>query len=116
MGYRRGWKPSKAKAREFAQEMNEIKEFCNANGIDYSANMDSYYFMINGTKYRVSNHTIEASNAGAYIDGIQVRNKYHDDARSNDVIYIHAGKTRIRDIYNDLKAGYSLDGKGNRIQ
>lgn len=114
MGYRRSWKPSRSKAREFAQKMEEIREFCNENGIDYSSNMDSYYFMVNGKKYRVSNHTIEASNSGAYIDGIQVRDKYHDDTRANDIVYIHASKTRIMDIYNDLKAGYSLDGKGNR--
>lgn len=114
MGYRRGWKPSKTKAREFAQKMEEIREFCNENGIDYSSNMDSYYFMLDGKKYRVSNHTIEASNSGAYIDGIQVRDKYHYDTRADDTIYIHASKTRIIDIYNDLKDGYSLDGKGNR--
>ena len=113
MGYRR-WKPSKTKAREFVQKMEEIRDFCNENGIDYSASMDSYYFMVNGKKYRVSNHTIETSNSGAYVDGIQVRDKYHDDIRANDTIYIHAGKTRIIDIYNDLKDGYLLDGKGNR--
>lgn len=32
----------------------------------------------------------------------------------NGTVYIHAGKTRIIEIYNDLKAGYQLDGRGNR--
>ena len=27
---------------------------------------------------------------------------------------IHAGKARIMEIYNDLAAGYELDGRGNR--
>lgn len=113
MGYRK-WRPSKAQAREFYKEMEELKEFCNENGIDYSHNMDSYYFTIEGRSYRVSNHTIESSNAGAYKDGVQIREKYHADTREDSVTYIHAGKTRIRDIYNDLKAGYTLDGRGCR--
>lgn len=113
MGYRK-WRPSKAQAREFYKEMEELKEFCNENGIDYSHNMDSYYFTIEGRSYRVSNHTIESSNTGAYKDGVQIREKYHADTREDSVTYIHAGKTRIRDIYNDLKAGYTLDGRGCR--
>lgn len=114
MGYNRKWKPIKTKAREFAKEIDLIKDFCNENGIDYSHNMDSYYFALDGKKYRVSNHTIESSNAAAYVDGIQIRGKYHNDTRDVDTIYIHAGKTRIKDIYNDLKAGFTLDGKGYR--
>ena len=115
MGFNRRWKPSKAKAREFAQTMDEIRDFCDQNGIGYSHNMDSYYFILNGKTYRVSNHTIEASNAGAYNEfGVQTRELYHSTTRSDDVTYIHASKTRIRDIYNDLVAGYTLDGRGYR--
>lgn len=55
MSYR--WKPSKSAAREFAAKMNEI---------DSSLMQDSYYFTIDGQKYRVSNHTVAASNRGAY--------------------------------------------------
>ncbi len=29
-------------------------------------------------------------------------------------MYINAGKIRLREIYNDLKAGYELDGRGKR--
>lgn len=46
------WKPSKSAAREFAAKMQEIETFCRENGIDKSASGDSYYFEINGQKYR----------------------------------------------------------------
>jgi hypothetical protein len=53
---------------------------------------------------------------GAYNEfGEQIREKYHENKESDDVIYITAGKTRIIEIYNDLKAGHKLDRRGNRI-
>lgn len=114
MAYKR-YKPSKDRAREFAQKMNQIDKFCCDNGIARSQSSDSYYFMINGVNYRVSNHSIEASNRAAFnCFGLQTRDLYHGEKRDKDVVYIHAGKTRIIDIYNDLKAGYVLDGRGNR--
>ncbi len=109
------WKPSKTAKREFAQKMDEIQTFCSENGISQSRNGDSYYFSINGTEYRVSNHSIESSNARAYDEfGNQIREKYHDDTRCEVVVYIHASKTRIIEIYNDLKQGIELDGRGQR--
>lgn len=100
------WKPSKAAAKAFAQQMQEIERFCFENGIARSSTSDSYYFALNGQKYRVSNHSIEASNRKAFDwQGEQIREKYHDDKRASDVIYIHASKTRIIDIYNALKNG-----------
>lgn len=110
-------KPSKKAAREFADTMRKIDIFCAENGISRSASSDSYYFVVNGQRYRVSNHSIEASNNAAFdrVTGEQRRDLYHGSARSADTIYIHASKTRIIDIYNDLKAGYRLDGRGNRI-
>lgn len=112
----RRFKPSKSKAREFAAKMNEIDDFCRENAIVRSKSSDSYYFTIDGQNYRVSNHTIAASNRGAYGEfGEQIREKYHPDKEENDIIYITAGKTRIIDIYNDLKNGYKLDRRGNRI-
>ena len=109
-------RPSKAEAREFAAKMREIERFCEENNISASASYDSYYFEINGQYYRVSNHSVEASNRHAYdpFTGEQVRGLYHPYGREDDVIYIHAGKTRIIEIYNDLKAGYELDGRGRR--
>lgn len=115
MAYGKRWKPSRTQAREFAKTMDEISDFCAENGIIQSNAGDSYYFTINGKDYRVSNHSIEASNRSAYnAFGQQTRDLYHADGRKADVTYIHASKTRIREIYNDLLAGYELDGKGNR--
>ena len=110
------WKPSKAKARQFAETMNEIRQFCLDNNIEHSNTMDSYYFTLNGKAYRISNHSVEASNARAYDDltGEQIREEYHKGGRDKDTVYIHASKTRIMEIYSDLKSGYELDGNGNR--
>ncbi|MCD7723842.1 MAG: hypothetical protein LUH82_07900 [Clostridiales bacterium] len=111
------WKPSQKQKKEFAQKMNEIDEFCYKNGISQSASSDSYYFTIDNQKYRVSNHSVEASNAHAYnaITGEQYREAYHPEGREHDTIYIHASKTRIIEIYNDLRNGFQLDGRGYRI-
>ena len=111
------WKPSRTKAKEFAQKMKEIDDFCNENNIVQSSSSDSYYFEINGQKYRVSNHTVDASNRGAYdeLTGSNKRELYHPNGEEDDTIYITAGKTRIMDIYNNLKAGKKLDRRGNVI-
>ena len=95
------WKPSKSAKKEFAQKMDRIQVFCDKHGIEYSSTMDSFYFVLNKQQYRVSNHSVETS-------------KWHPLGRQRDVIYIHASKTRIIDIYNDLKVGYVLDGFGCR--
>lgn len=117
MGYYRKWKPSKTATREFAEKMNEISSFCNEHNISQSARGDSYYFEIGDQKYRVSNHSIEASNRHAYDEftGIKLREEYHPDTREKDTIYIHASKTRIIEIYDHLLAGKRLDGRGNVI-
>lgn len=110
------YKPSKTARREFAQKMQEIDDFCAKNNISQSRSSDSYYFTINGQKYRVSNHTVDASNKHTYDSfGNKIRDKYHLGGEEDDTIYITAGKTRLIDIYNDLKAGYKLDRRGNRI-
>lgn len=107
------YKPSKTKAREFAATMREIEEFCAAHGIVQSLSGDSYYFSNGDKHYRVSNHTIEASNAGAYDwMGNQLRELYHVD--NDDLICITASKTRIIEIYNDIVNGYALDKRGKR--
>lgn len=120
MGYR--YRPSRAKAREFAKKMDEVERFCDEHGISYSASMDSFYFAIKGEKYRVSNHTVAASNAGRFAydpitgERVETRAKYHEDGEFDRAHEITAGKTRIIDIYNDLVAGYALDKRGRRIQ
>jgi hypothetical protein len=110
------FKPSKSAARDFAKKMQEIEEFCRENHIEQSRSGDSYYFTLNGKNYRVSNHSVEASNAAAFneITGEQARELYHSHGRESETFYIHAGKTRIIEIFNELKAGYELDGRGNR--
>lgn len=115
MGFGYRYKPSKTKIREYAEKMDRIDDFCRENNITKSANSDSYYFEINGQKYRVSNHSVESSNRGAYEEGTheQIRELYHPEGREKDTIYIHAGKTRIMEIYENLKAGKELDGRGN---
>lgn len=116
MGHRYKFKPSKTKVREFAKKMNEIDEFCYEHGISRSRSSDSYYFVINGVSYRVSNHTVAASNAKAFNDlGQQIRDVYHKHGEEDGIVYITAGKTRIVEIYNDLANGYKLDRRGNRI-
>lgn len=115
MGYGYKWKPSKSKAREFAKQMEEIDMFCREHGIRQSNSSDSYYFQINGQRYRVSNHTIEASNRAAYSElGEQLREVYHPDGREAGTIYITASKTRIIEIYNNLVSGYELTARGYR--
>jgi hypothetical protein len=115
--FKKKWKPSKSKAREFAMKMDKVTEFCNENNITASKSNDSYYFTLNGKNYRVSNHTIEKSNSAAFDadTDFQKRELYHDTKRDDSTVYIHAGKTRIIEIYNDLKAGYELDGKGYKV-
>lgn len=114
MAYGRKWRSSKSAAREFAKEMEEISAYCAAHNIEQSRSGDSYYFSINGISYRVSNHSVEASNRGAFNEfGEQVRQKYHGDGRDENTIYIHASKTRIIEIFENLKAGKDLDGRGN---
>jgi len=114
MGYK--WKPSKAAAADFTAKMAEIDQFCASHGITQSRSSDSYYFEIDGVKYRVSNHTVDASNRGAYdAFGNQIRDLYHEDGESG-MICITAGKTRIIEIYNDLEAGYKLNRRGYRIE
>lgn len=108
------WKPSKAAAADYAEKMEMIRVFCLDHSIKHSISFDSYYFTLYGTDYRVSNHTVAASNRGAYRDGVQVRDLYHPDGEA-DTVCITAGKTRIIEIYNDLTAGYKLDRRGNRL-
>lgn len=116
MGFRYKKTFSKTAKREFAQKMNEIDNYCSENGIRQSASSDSYYFEVNGVQYRVSNHSVESSNSHAYnIFGEQVRDVYHPLGREDDVVYIHAGKTRIIEIHQALLAGKKLDGRGNEV-
>jgi hypothetical protein len=112
------YKPSKKDREEYKNTMILIDKFLiNHPDISSSRSGDSFYFSApDGKKVRVSNHTIEASNGRAVNDsGEQLRDKYHEDGRDNDTIYIHAGKTRIIEIYTAIMAGKKINGKGNVI-
>ena len=109
MSFKRRFKPSRTAAQAFAETMHDIDMFCTENNIVQSCTSDSYYFTINGQKYRVSNHSTESS---CYHS----KGRYHAEGRKDDTIYIHASKTRIIDIYKALQAGKKLDGHGNIIQ
>ena len=109
------YKPSRARAREFARQMDEIRDYCDSHGIDYSRSMDSYYFTIRGERYRVSNHTQAASDRGMYSwDGTKLRDSYHT-TRFDREHEITAGKTRIISIHQALLAGKKLDKRGNVV-
>ena len=109
MAYRK-WKPSKDAAREFAQKMSEIEEYCNENGIRKSLSSDSYYFSHDGVDYRVSNHSVERS-----IDPYGYH--YHGDSKEyrESTFCIHAGKTRIMEIHKLIVSGVKIDHKGNPL-
>lgn len=107
---------SKTKAREYAIQMADIEKFCQENAIHSSGSLDSFYFVVNGTSYRVSNHTIEASNRGAYDELFQkIRDCYHNVELEKDVVKITASKLRLPEIYNALVAGKKLNKRGYEI-
>ena len=104
---------SKTAKKEFAMKMAEIEKFCKENNIHSSLSNDSYYFTLNDKFYRVSNHTISASNRHAFDEfGQQKRELYHDADEENFYICITASKTRIIEIYNNLKQGKILNKRG----
>ena len=107
------WKPSKTKAREFAQQMQTIKDYCYNHNIAYSSSMDSYYFTVNGQSYRVSNHSVESSNKVAYHDLYgKTRELYHPSGRTSDTVYIYASKTRLIEIHQSLLNNLKIDSRG----
>ncbi|MDE6886187.1 MAG: hypothetical protein K2P17_04025 [Helicobacteraceae bacterium] len=112
------YKLSKAAKAEWAAKMKEIENFCGLNGIEYSKNLDSFYFKINDKNVRVSNHTTAASDKGCeWFNPFKnefedLRPSYHAGKKYD--IEITASKTRIIEIYEDLKAGFELTKRGYR--
>lgn len=116
MGYK--YKPSKAQKAAYVDQLKNLETFCTNNNIQRSTRGDSFYFTIDGKNYRVSNHTVAASDTGMYRQAfngevIKVRESYHPAI--DDKVCITAGKTRIEQIYNDLKAGFTLNKRGYRV-
>ena len=104
---------SNTKKRELAIQYEELNDFLSNNKeIQASSSLDSFYFEIDGKKIRVSNHTVSASNQGAYDEFMnQKREEYHSTNQYN--IQITASKFRLPEIYKNLKAGKTLDKRGN---
>lgn len=113
--FKKIYKPSKTEAVEFANKMKEISEYCIHNGIDSSISKDSYYFSVNGTRYRISNHTIAKSNKEAFRDGIKMRDEYHPEGEEEDTVYITASKTRLIEIHKAILDGKALNRRGRVI-
>ena len=110
------WKPNRAEAQEYKEQIEKINKFVEEKGITKSLNGSSYYFQLNGQFYRVSNHTIEASNKGAEDEfGNILRAKYHQDGGDPNVTYITASKMRIIEIYTNLEKGLKLNKRGQVI-
>lgn len=88
----------------------DVRRFCMANGIRMS-DSGSYYFELYGQKYRVSDHTVEESNRGAYNKkGIQRRKLYHPNGREADVKYIISSD--IEYVYLNLLNGNRVSSNG----
>lgn len=102
------WKPSKSAKREFAQKMDEVADFCKKNNITQSKAGDSYYFEIKGQQYRVSNHSI---NNSVYCDMAGNRHNYHSLEEIEKTIFIRASKTKIIEIYNQIKENGKYEKK-----
>lgn len=77
----------------------DIEQFCWENRINRSG--DSYYFTLNGRRYRVSNHSLW-----------ERRNK---NARIERCYNIIAQPDCIEDIYTALKYGKYVDARGNIV-
>lgn len=103
---------SKTKKREYAIKLEEVKDYCDKNHIYYNYKAKSFYFSVNGKDYRVSNHTVEASNKAAFDEfGYQWRELYHPKGRK-DEIQIFASPVRLIEIHQNLLKGLDLDGRG----
>lgn len=91
-GYKRKYNLSKTKIKEYKEKMKEIEEFCKENNIKPYCNYDYYEFELNGINFTVQNFATPTS--------------------TENEVYIYASKTRIIEIYNNLKAGKKLDHRG----
>lgn len=88
----------------------DVRSFCRANGIRMS-DSGSYYFELYGQRYRVSDHSVEESNRGAYDKrGYQRRRLYHPNGRESDVKYIISSD--IEFVYLNLLNGNRVSSKG----
>lgn len=101
---------------ECSNKLCKIESFCTEHEIRQSRAGDSYYFKIDGQNYRVSNHTIEASDRGAFDEftGEKLRDSYHN--LNEKIIQVFASKTRIVNIYTDLMNEKNLATEGTLLK
>ena len=101
---------------EFMPKIDEIDEFCSKNGILHYPWDDSYFFTVNGKKCRVRDYTKFFPIHNNYdFDGEKLPpDRLFYGKRGEYDVDIIAGRTRLIQIYNDLKAGYDLDRRGFR--
>lgn len=92
-----GKKSPRTQIKSFLDTIDEIDNFCVENSIKTNKSRDNYFFNIGEQKYHISDRPVEIND----IDGIQ-----------ESTIHIIAGKTRLINIYNNLKDGILLDSRG----
>ena len=97
-----------------------IDIFCETNNIRHNKNYDSFYFTIQDTEYRISNHSIDSSIhydkkqrkvINHHIDGNEFKNS---PDYCNQVKCYYASQNRLEKIYRDIQAGLQLDNHGRR--
>ena len=101
---------------EFVPKIDEIDEFCSKNGILHYPWDDSYFFTVNGKECRVCDYTKFFPSHNNYdfnCKKLPPDRLFYGKRGEYDVDII-AGRTRLVQIYNDLKAGYDLDRRGFR--
>lgn len=101
--------------RNYVERLEALDAFCEEHDIMCNVHRDSFYFELNGKRYRVSNHSIKANWERAY-SGMRddLKPLYHPNGYDKSIIYIHAGKFRVPQIYEDIRAGYDLNLRGYR--
>ena len=90
-------------------EEAELTEFCERNGIRRSKYGDSFYFTLQGKRYRISNHSTEISNSWSRnLNGKQIRRPYH--SRRDNTVSIIAPRSRVKAIYEELSRTNKCSG------
>jgi len=110
------------KGKREDKEYKKLKEFCKKNNISYSSSVRSFYFTLFNQRYRISNHSIKESNQGRELKAQRQSLMYGKDIKprlyhkgNEDIIDITAERSRVFQIYKDIKEGYEVDERGNRI-
>ena len=97
------------------KKMEAIERFCRKNDIATTNSNDSYYFIFNDQKYRVSNHAVESRNNYDSLGNLtNARGYAMDDTRENDTIYIHASKNAYNRNIQRFNEWLQIKRKGTK--